>query len=692
MCGICGAVGIDSKDEGAAVLSRMLRSIFHRGPDEEGTLVAPRFAAGTRRLSIIDLAGGSQPIWNETHTLAICFNGEIYNFHELRDELAAAGHKFQTRSDTEVIVHAYEEWGPEGFARLHGMFAFVLAEMPQGPTGPVKRVTVARDRFGIKPLYYAAAEGALLFASEVRAILASGLVPAQISHEAVLSYLLFGSVGEPMTLVNQIYSLPPGHFAQFSTELPVRSPEPKPYWSVDAGALSGANVNRQGTACLPARQASAVPIRQPAEGALAPEGRQDATRDHTESQVFARVRSYLDQAVQSHLIADVPVGVFLSSGLDSTAIAGLAARAHPGIHTFTVAFPDLEFSEAAEARRTATRLGTHHSELQLSGDEMLARLDEAIAAFDQPSMDGINTYFVSWAARQSGLKVALSGLGSDEIFGGYPTFRTTQFVARLTSLAHVIPAPLRRAAAGVAKLTKPRSASGPAFEKALAAWLDPDSLPHPYFFTRVLFSPQSVADHGTLRNGWRTAQWWHWMANSVQEAQEMDTFTAISWLELRSYMLNTLLRDTDAMSMAHSLEVRVPFLDAPLVDYLLSLPGSQKRGPHGPKSLLISALGDLFPEGIVGQRKRTFTFPWEKWLRGPLRERVSDGLADWSPALAPVLSRDFAQAVWNQFQQGGTTWSRPWSLYVLNEWAKHHLQGGQFAGPAQRARAVVTAV
>ncbi len=687
MCGICGIIGRnsglnsgrDSTEESAAILGRMLRSIVHRGPDEEGSLVAPRFAAGTRRLSIIDLAGGTQPIWNETRTLAICFNGEIYNFRDLRDELIAAGHEFRTHSDTEVIVHAYEQWGTEGFARLQGMFAFVLAEMPEGLSGPPKRAILARDRFGIKPLYYAAVDGAAIFASEVRALLASGLVPAQISADAVSSYLLFGSVCEPNTLVEGVYSLPPGHFAEVSPGAPANAFSYRSFWRG-----------------FPASSASLR--RNESSGRYQDGFSQTGAASSASSQAINRVRSYLDDAVQSHLIADVPVGVFLSSGLDSTAIAAIAAKAHPGIHTFTVAFPDLEFSEAAEARRTAERLRTQHSELQLSGQEMLARLEEAIAAFDQPSMDGINTYFVSWAARQSGLKVALSGLGSDEIFGGYPTFRSTQSVARLVSLAGVLPGSFRRAVAWTARAGK-GSQQGPAFGKALAAWLDPCAFPHPYFFTRTLFTPNQLATEGVqfrgpsedgaaVGNPRNDPAWRNWLAQCARETGEMDAFTAVSWLELRSYMLNTLLRDTDSMSMANSLEVRVPFLDVPLVEYVLSLPEAHKLGPHGPKSLLISALGDLLPASVasqVGQRKRTFTFPWEKWLRGPLREQITAGLSDWSPALAPVLSGEFALRVWNGFQQGHTTWSRPWSLYVLNEWAKRHLQPSQAHYPGVAA-------
>ena len=641
MCGICGIIGRDSNDESATILARMLRSIHHRGPDEEGSLIAPRFAAGTRRLSIIDLAGGSQPIWNEARTLAVHFNGEIYNFLELRDHLSAAGHKFETRSDTEVIVHAYEQWGPEGFARLHGMFAFVLAEMPEGPSGPVTRAVLARDRFGIKPLYYASVDGALVFASEVRALLASDVVPAQISASALSSYLLFGSVCEPTTLIDGVFSLPPGHFAEIPINGPIKRVMPRMFWK--EVSFTSANSSTS-----------------------------------SKSSPQSLVRSYLDEAVRSHLIADVPVGVFLSSGLDSTAIAALAAKAHPGIHTFTVAFPDLEFSEAAEARRTANQLGTQHSELQLSGDEMLARLDEAVTAFDQPSMDGINTYFVSWAARQAGLKVALSGLGSDEIFGGYPTFRTTQSVARLCGLAHLFPEPARRLAASFARFGKHTASR----KKALAAWLAPEAFPHPYFFTRTLFTPEQLPQRlqllaGEINSDASSNQdWRNYLAEISQQAAQKDRFNAVSWLELRSYMLNTLLCDTDAMSMAHSLEVRVPFLDPPLVDFVLSLPESQKRGEH-PKSLLISALGDLLPENVanqVGKRKRTFTFPWEKWLRGPLRDRIGVGLAEWSPALMPIVDRDFAQWVWQDFQQSRTTWSRPWSLYVLNEWCKRHLQ------------------
>src|SRR5271170_684408 len=284
MCGICGAIGFDNPRESESIVRRMNAALTHRGPDGEGILAARRAAFGMRRLSIIDLPGGGQPVWNESETIALVFNGEIYNFQELRHLLEDAGHQFRTHSDTEVIVHAYEAWGEECVSRLQGMFAFAIAEMPAGRDGEVSRVFIARDRLGIKPLYLASADGRLLFASEVRALLKSGLIAPKISPIAVSSYVCFGSVGEPMTLIDGIQSLPPGHSLLIDTSSPVTAIEPKSYWNFDT---------------VKATQ-------------LASDGANDSAP--------RRLRSLLDDSVQKHLIADVPIGVFLSSGIDSTAL------------------------------------------------------------------------------------------------------------------------------------------------------------------------------------------------------------------------------------------------------------------------------------------------------------------------------------------------------------------------------------
>jgi asparagine synthase (glutamine-hydrolysing) len=636
MCGICGIVGFQAPEQNRRVLTRMLAALDHRGPDGEGSIISSPVAVGMRRLSIIDLPGGTQPIWNESRKLAVVFNGEIYNFRELRRELESHGHAFRTHSDTEVIVHAYEAWGDAFLQHLRGMFALALLELPSGPSGSVSRILIARDRLGIKPLYYACVDGNLLFASEIRALLASGLIPRSISPEVLSSFLLFGSVGDPATIIDGISAIPAGHFVEICPNRLTHKPEPHSYWNP---GLAGAKP----IACT-GENASTV------------------------------LRSCLENSVREHLVADVPVGIFLSGGIDSTAIAALASRQQPGIRSFTVAFAEQDHSEAAVARQTAQNLGIEHHEYLLSGDEMLDRMDEAIAAFDQPSMDGINTYFVSWAARQSGLKVALSGLGSDELFGGYPTFASAPRIGKLVGFASYLPGPLAKILSTAAERIVPSFMPADAARKLSSALRDSSALPHPLFYTRTLFPPQAVSSLlEETGQGWQATAWWQWLASTARQTDASDSFAAVSWLELRSYMLNTLLRDTDCMSMTHSLEVRVPFLDHRLVELALGLPQQQKQRGRTPKSLLIQALNGLLPEKVTQGPKRTFTLPWEKWLRGPLQSRVEEGLSGWSPHLDPWIRKKSAQDVWRDFLAGRTSWSRPWSLYVLNEWTKRNL-------------------
>jgi asparagine synthase (glutamine-hydrolysing) len=381
--------------------------------------------------------------------------------------------------------------------------------------------------------------------------------------------------------------------------------------------------------------------------------------------------------------------LFLSSGLDSTALAALASRERSGLHTFTIVFPEQEFSEADIARHTAKRLGTEHRELMISGDQMLERLPQAVGALDQPSMDGINTFFVSWAARQAGLKVALSGLGGDEVFGGYPTFRMTPRVAALAALARCVPAAARRAiseALVAVGRNGRRSSRSDALRKAAAVWTNPNSLPHAYFFTRLLFTPQqldrlcSVPGMAPLRAGSFDASislWRAWLERAAKQARELGGDAAVSSLEMRAYMVNTLLRDTDAMSMSHSLEVRVPLLDHPLVEFVTAVPDRARRGHGLSKALLVEALGELVPQEVIEQPKRTFTFPWRRWLRGPLGLQVAMRLGRLTPSLAEMLDREEVHSIWRSFLMGRTGWARPWSLFVLNEWVRCHVDEAQ---------------
>jgi asparagine synthase (glutamine-hydrolysing) len=641
MCGICGIVGVESAEESARAVRRMAAALVHRGPDEDGFLIAPkaapRVALGMRRLSIIDLPGGHQPILNETGDVAVFQNGEIYNFRELRAELESFGHTFRTKSDTEVIVHGYEQWGDACVEHLRGMFAFTLLDTRNASAGAPK-VLLARDRMGIKPLYYTVRDGALFFASEVRALLASGCVPRKISAGALDSYLLFGSVCEPMTLVDGVFSIPPGHRVSISASDAVKRVVPEPYWTFGDAA---------------ARKPSDMPT--------------------TLESAAIRLRPLLEQAVSGHLIADVPLGIFLSSGLDSTAIVALASAVQSGLHTFTVIFSEQEFSEAEPARATATRFGTHHEELLLDGAEMLAHLDDAVDALDQPSMDGINTFFVSWAARRAGLKVALSGLGGDEVFGGYSTFASGPRAVRVAALGKKFPRGVRRATA--AAVGRAGGGRGDGGRKVAALWRNSEALPHPYYFTRTLYTPDHVAAlRGTDASSGDDSAWRNWLAESAREAAGLDSFGAISCLEARSYMVNTLLRDTDSVSMAHSLEVRVPLLDHVLVEFVSRLASDVKIKRGVNKALLVEALKGLVPAETLGLRKRTFTFPWERWLRGSLGPRVRAGLSDPAPALAPHLNANVVSAVWLAFAASKTNWSRPWSLYVLSQWCRKHLE------------------
>ena len=628
----------------------MTAAMRHRGPDDEGFLAgnprAPGLALGMRRLSIIDLAGGHQPIWNETKDVAVVFNGELYNYRDLRERLSLCGHRFATQSDTEILVHAWEEWGEDSLTELRGMFALALLDLRQRyATAPI--LFLARDPLGIKPLYYTQTPDGFAFASEVRALLASGAVPKRLSQDAVTAYLLFGSVSEPVTLVEGVFSLPPGHRMLLHVPERRRTPRARPWW----------------------------------DPTISPAAR-DMHRPRDLSSAAKKLRPLLEDAVRKHLIADVPVGLFLSSGLDSGAIAGLAAQARHGIESFTLTFPGTAFDEAELAALAAKRFKTKHTEVPLSGESILSRLDEALAALDQPTMNGINTYFVSWAAKQIGLKVALSGLGGDELFAGYPTFVDTPRLARLIRCAWFVPAAVRRMTAPLVAVLASRHRSPDAARKTAAAWAYPDALPHPYYFARTLFPPGQL--EGVIEPRFRPSTvgadgvtleptWLGWLERTADEARKLESAGGIYWLEMRTYMASTLLRDTDTVSMARSLEVRVPLLDTPLVEFVGSLPDTARRRPGAQKALLAEALGDLLPQEILAQRKRTFTLPWEEWLRGPLRGRIEASFADPAPPLASYLRQGGVRYVWTDFLAGKTTWSRPWSLYVLNEWCRRHL-------------------
>jgi asparagine synthase (glutamine-hydrolysing) len=643
----------------------MTAAMVHRGPDAAGHLADPGIALGMRRLSIIDRATGQQPLFNEDRSIAVVFNGEIYNFQELRDELQRKGHRFHSASDTEAIVHAYEEWGDECLPHLRGMFGLAIYDRRRDAANPhARKLLIARDRLGIKPLYYACLDGGqLVFASEVRALLASGLVARELSTAGVESYLLFGSVSEPSTLIEGVRSLPPGHALSILVGPPVHGCQPRQYWALQPSTSLGG------------------------DGANGANGANGAAR---------ALRTLLEDSIRVHLVSDEPLGVFLSGGVDSTAIAALASRARAGVRCYTIRFREPEFDESAVARRTAKHLGVEHCELLVEAGEMLDGMDAALAALDQPSVDGINTYCVSAAVRRAGAKVALSGLGGDELFGGYRTFHWMPSLGRLSAMARHSPVSMRHAGARAIAAAGAWMGRAGETDRLAAICREPDALPHPFFFTRTIFDPAttgsltrhndcnghhsdgSYGDHNghndLHRNGHGDSEpWRRWNEETAATARQCGAFTAVSYLELRSYMLNTLLRDADAMSMAHSLELRVPLLDHPIVEFVSAQPDRVKQRAGAYKPLLVAALADLLPPEVSERPKQGFTFPWATWIRGPLAPRVEAGLHDLAPALARHLDPQAVNAAWTAFLAGRSGWLRPWSLFVLNEWTRRHL-------------------
>jgi len=638
MCGIFGIVsreGVVSRD----VLTGALRNLAHRGPDDSGTVVIDDCAgAGGQvgfvhtRLSILDLSPlGHQPMHDAITGNWIVFNGEIYNFRELRKELEAAGTEFKSHSDTEVILAAYRVWGEACLTRLRGMFAFALWDRPR------QRLLLARDPMGIKPLYYHQSERNFIFASEVRTLLATGLVPRKPDPTGVLSYLAFGSVYEPWTIVEGIKAVAPGHmFALENGSLSARE-----YWN----PLPSAERNEH------------------------------ESQSENGNAAAGELPAILRDVVLSHLVSDVPVGVFLSGGIDSSAL--VAVLSHNGVRpsTFSLVFAEEEFNEAQYSRAVARRFDADHHEIPVSQQDMQAALPEALCAMDQPTIDGINTYLVSAKTRAAGVKVALTGLGADEMFAGYSNFRRVPKMEQFSKRWGRLPRRARRPlSASLARLTGKgdRSRKLAEFAASSDSALHPDFV-HPYFLARALFgaaeremlfsAPEGQGSQTSLDQALQAA---------VAASQSLDPVNRVSYLEAHFYMRNTLLRDSDFMSMAHGLELRVPFLDRALVEACFRIPGKKKLQGKSPKSLLLASLGVELPPEVVHRPKRGFTLPFERWLRGEMKPVVEETLlkGNWDQT---SISASAVREVWTRFLAGETSWSRPWSLFVLHRWCEQNL-------------------
>jgi asparagine synthase (glutamine-hydrolysing) len=632
MCGIVGILARKTQIP-AEVLEQATRSLAHRGPDDSGTVLLKdadpeplEIGLGHRRLAILDLSPlGHQPMQDPVTGSWIVFNGEIYNFRELRKELEGCGVEFISHSDTEVILAAYRVWGESCLTRLGGMFAFALWDVPR------KRLLLVRDPMGIKPLYYHQSEQTFVFASEVRTLLRTGLVPRKVDSTGVLSYLAFGSVYEPWTIAEGVRAVPPGHVLSVQNG----SVSIREYWNP-----------------LPSSTAQSEPA----------SGNGTATVN--------RLPALLRDAVLSHLVSDVPVGVFLSGGIDSSAL--VAVLSHNGVraNTFSLVFEEGEFNEGQYSREIARRFGSEHHEIPVSQQDTLAVMPEALCAMDQPTIDGINTYLVSAKTRAAGVKVALTGLGADELFAGYSNFRRVPRLEAFSKRFGRLPKLVRRPfSVSVALFV----GKGDRSRKLAELATDHGSIVHPYFLARMLFGAAeredlfAVPDYQALQQSINRG-----LQESITESQSLDPVNRVSYLESRWYMRNTLLRDSDFMSMAHGLELRVPFLDRTLVEACFRIPGDKKLQGDSPKSLLLASLGVELPREIVNRAKRGFTLPFERWLRGEMRPFVEDTLlkSDWDQT---SISASAVREVWDRFLAGETSWSRPWSLFVLKHWCEQNL-------------------
>ncbi|HUQ80918.1 MAG TPA: asparagine synthase (glutamine-hydrolyzing) [Gemmatimonadaceae bacterium] len=610
MCGIVAALGVRDADRAVAAMSRALA---HRGPDDDGvsTLVArtgdPVGALAHRRLAILDLSSaGHQPMASAGGRYSLVFNGEIYNFRALRAKLAEAGAQFQSVSDTEVLLEGWARHGCGFIARLEGMFAFSLWDASE------ETLYLARDLFGIKPLYVAEVGGGVLAASELRALLASGRIERHIDRAALAGYLSFGSVPEPDTLIEGVRMLPAG------TVVACR---------VERGAVQTREVVRFD-----------LPL--PAEIIT------------NRAEAAARVRRALEHSVERHLVSDVPVALFLSGGLDSSVVAALAAQRATGpLDGFTVTFSERRFDESAVARALAKRYGIRHHEIPLSGEALLSALPAAFSAMDQPTLDGINTYVVSEAVRAHGSKVVLSGLGGDELFAGYPSFRRARGLARYARM----PVPLRRMAASAAM--RVGGLRGAKVALGLRRGPPADAA---YLASRTLFGERQVVALSGAR-----------YASLDPAATGRTLMQQVSWRELTGYMRNTLLRDSDVFSMSHALELRVPFLDREVAVAAFETADALKLSRGVTKPLLVAAARDLLPDEVWNRPKQGFVLPFGDWMRAPLAGEVRDTLGDRDRLQAVGIDATAAGEIWTSFLRGdaGVTWSRPWALYALVRWA-----------------------
>jgi asparagine synthase (glutamine-hydrolysing) len=632
MCGIAGLINFDSNSEvenSGKVLRNMLDHLLHRGPDDRGeeciqTEGGPALHLGHQRFSIIDLTpAGHQPMPNDDQSVWISTNSEIYNYKELRNELAGK-FQFKSESDTEILLRAYENWGVGCLDRLLGMFSFAIWDSKK------EALFIARDRLGIKPLYYNIQNKQFTFASELRALLASGLINKSINPTGLYNFLSFGHASSPETIIDSAQELKPGHYLWIDKN---GNWEEKEYWNPFTN--NGASL--------------------------------------TSDDIQEQVKSRIEEAITCRQISDVPLGAFLSGGIDSSVVVGsLAKFSEDPISTLTIGFSEKQYDESEFSQEIADRFKTNHQIMCLSEDQLLQALPSSLSAMDQPTIDGVNTYLISRSAHEAGLKVVLSGLGGDELFGGYPSFHLVPTLLQRKKWLKAIPQFLAKWGISLSRgLFSSNQATK--LEHLIAGKL---SGAHEYFLIRALFCEEPVLSlfHDREQAQAEINKDFKRTLGLTENCSAGDLFNQISYLETFHYLQNMLLRDTDMMSMAHPLEVRVPFMDHRLVELMFQTPGREKvSGEPFAKSLLVNSMKSLVPDTVSLRKKMGFTFPFELWMRGALRPEMEAVLLSPMQQLDGLMSQKGIETVWSDFISGRVSWSRPWALYVLKSWINKNL-------------------
>jgi len=604
MCGIAGIVGSDfAVTNREQSLSKMIRSMVHRGNDDQGVYHQGSVSMGHQRLSIIDTSmDGHQPMFSADENIALVFNGEIYNYVELKSSLANE-YSFKTQSDTEVILAAYLKYGLDFVQHLNGMFAIALWDNLK------QELYLFRDRLGEKPLYYSTIDGVLIFASEIRAVLSSELVSRQINLDALDTYKVYQTVWNPHTIVRDVKSVQPGCFIRVQTNGTFKEEQ---YWNLNDIS-----------------SASEMPY----------------------ADVLKMVRLELERSIAWRMRADVDFGAFLSGGVDSSIVVALMAQSSQRpVKTFSIAFQEEEFDESEYAELIALKYKTNHTKMILSPDDFLKNIGPAMDAMDHPSLDGVNSFVVSKVTREHGVKMALSGLGGDELFGGYPIFER---LCRSATWRKFIP----------------QMSTIPGFSLIKNRWNVIQQEKLQAMFSRGKWSDRflyaldrSVIPHQDPL----PFPSYYW-----SDSPKSHRMRSLSIAEMKSYMQHVLLRDADQMSMASTLEVRVPLIDHQLVEKVIALPDACKRGKF-PKQLLIDACADLIPEKIYNRKKKGFAFPWKLWMRGPLNnfcERYLGLIA--GKAQLEELS---LMSKWEKFSAGDNRypWNYFWHWIVLSYWIERN--------------------